>query len=120
MLRWRMLPHNDWWNVYLHRFRHDDEDRALHDHPWASMSILLAGVLIEHRRRGARMILPWLPTFRGAREPHRLEVPTGCALTLFFTGPRVREWGFWCPQGWRPWRDFVDPDNPGQRGPGCD
>lgn len=43
------------------------------------------------------------------------------AITLFITGPRVREWGFWCPKiGWRHWRVFTDPDNTGQIGRGCD
>jgi hypothetical protein len=35
------------------------------------------------------------------------------------TGPKVREWGFLCPNGWRHWTDFLDADNPGQPGRGC-
>lgn len=33
---------------------------------------------------------------------------------------RVRVWGFLCSQGWRPWREFVDPNDPGAVGPGCE
>jgi hypothetical protein len=47
---------------------------------------------------------------------HSRELP---ALTLFITGPKVREWGFHCPQGFVHWRDFVHPDDPGGIGPGC-
>jgi hypothetical protein len=47
---------------------------------------------------------------------HSRELP---ALTLFITGPKVREWGFWCPKGFVHWRDFVHPDDPGGVGPGC-
>ena len=45
----------------------------------------------------------------------------GHPISLFFCGPRVREWGFWCPAGWRPWREYVAPTSYGNRkGVGCD
>jgi len=46
MRRWWLLPRNRVLNVYLHHVRHDDDDRALHDHPWASLSILLRLVFL--------------------------------------------------------------------------
>lgn len=142
MLRWWLLPRNRWVNVYLHHFLRDDDDRALHDHPWHSLSVLLSGRLIEtyapvacraaepaHQveRTHAVGAIVW----RGCRFAHRLALPLGSdlaprpAVTLFITGPRVREWGFWCPAsspagGWRPWRKFVAPDDPGAVGPGCE
>jgi hypothetical protein len=39
--------------------------------------------------------------------------------SLFITGPRRREWGFWCPKGFVHWKKFVDMKNPGEVGPGC-
>jgi len=36
-------------------------------------------------------------------------------ITLFFGGPSVREWGFWCPQGWKPWREYIAPTSDGNR-----
>lgn len=48
MTRWHVLPRNKWLNIYLHRFIHGDDDRALHDHPWHSASLILAGRYIEH------------------------------------------------------------------------
>lgn len=37
--------------------------------------------------------------------------------TLFITGPKVFEWGFWCPKRRVPWRRFTGAD--GMRGQGC-
>jgi hypothetical protein len=36
------------------------------------------------------------------------------------TGPRIREWGFWCPQGWRHWRAFTSGRNGETIGRGCE
>ena len=52
--------------------------------------------------------------------PHRIEIRGGeQCWTLFITGPRIREWGFHCPQGWRHWRDYTKPGSYGQVGRGC-
>ena len=114
--RWYVVPRNRWLNIYLHRFRGSDDDRALHDHPWWSLSFLLRGFMVEHYRTAARdpvfqreRWVPWLlPVLRSARFAHRLEVVDGPVWTLFITGPHVREWGFWCPRGWRHWTEFTD------------
>jgi len=137
LLRWHGLRRNAVGNVYLHDFRRDDDDRALHDHPWPSLSICLAGMMREtyaprsiwvrpgddprdpalHR---TRVVAAGDVVWRGPRFAHRLEVVARPALTLFLTGPRVREWGFWCPQGFRPWQQFVAPDDKGDIGRGCE
>lgn len=133
--RWWMIPRNPWFNIYLHRINRSDDDRALHDHPWWNCSIVLKGGYwewmptrvgsrenaLKHqicRRiwRGAGSIV-----FRRAKAAHRLEVAEGeHAWTLFITGPRIREWGFWCPQGWRHWREFTSPDDSSKTGRGCE
>lgn len=42
--RWFLMPKNKWFGVYLHHFQRSDDDRALHDHPWAfNISWLLDG-----------------------------------------------------------------------------
>lgn len=48
LVRWHMIPRNRFFNVYLHFFVHGDDDRALHDHPWRSWSLLLDGRYREH------------------------------------------------------------------------
>ena len=128
--RWYVIPRNPLFNVYLHRFLRDDEDRALHDHPWASVSLSLSGVLAEvfRARRGGeekRVIVPGSLVIRGARFAHRLILRDdlagtyGGCWTLFLTGPRVRAWGFLCPQGWVHWRRFTAPSDRGRGGRGC-
>lgn len=125
MHRWFVIPRNRLFNIYLHRIVRSDDDRALHDHPWANCSLLLDGSYFEWlprrhpykfgdavvlRRRGAGSLV-----FRRARSAHRLELAEGAAvISLFVTGPRVRVWGFFGPQGWVPWQQFTDPDDPGR------
>jgi hypothetical protein len=119
LARWWILPRNRYLNIYLHRFTGDDDDRALHDHPWASMSILLKGVLREHNFKGHRCIPRLVPIIRSAKFAHRLELIKGPAWTIFITGPVTRHWGFHCPNGWVHWKKFVSNTDRGQIGVGC-
>jgi hypothetical protein len=120
MLRWWLLPRNEVFNVYYHQIRHSDDDRALHDHPWPSLSIMTRGLLREITPEGSRIITVGDVVYRGPEFAHRLEVLDDAgAETLFITGPRVREWGFHCPKGWVVWTSFVEAAAPGQIGRGC-
>lgn len=124
MRRWWLIPRNRFFNVYLHQILRDDDDRALHDHPWVNASLILLGGYFEvlptkgatlHRvLRKAGAVKLRRPT-----AAHRLEVAGGECWTLFITGPTVHRWGFWCDQGFVHWKRFVHPDDPGQVGPGC-
>lgn len=58
-------------------------------------------------------------TYRGANFSHRLQVGSGGAWTLFITGPRVQEWGFWCSERFVHWRDFTSGPNGETVGRGC-
>jgi hypothetical protein len=120
--RWWIVPRNDWCNVYLHHILKSDDDRALHDHPWDNVSLIIKGGYLEHVADGSviRRVAGDVVQ-RSADTLHRLEVDESGAgaVSLFMTGPKVREWGFACPQGWRHWRDFVDPIDSGKPGRGC-
>jgi hypothetical protein len=126
--RWWLIPRNHWCNIYLHNFLHSDDDRALHDHMYHNVSVLLSGSYREHFLDGWIAIRkPWRPwafwrlTFRRPATAHRVElIDDHPVWTLFLTGPRIREWGFHCPQGWRHWREFTDARDKGQIGRGCD
>jgi hypothetical protein len=130
LLRWWIIPRNRFFNIYLHHILRSDDDRALHDHPWWNVSLVVGGGYTECIPTD-RTNLVYRKVWRGpssvvARRPsaaHRLEVPSGKpAVTLFITGPRVREWGFWCPQGWKPWQrftSFAETGNSYLPGPGC-
>lgn len=107
-------------SIYLHCIHKSDDDRALHDHPWPSTSIILQGTLREILPDGSKMLTPGCITSRSAEQAHRLEVVNGPVWTLFVTGAVEREWGFHCPNGWVHWQDFTDPGTNGQTiGRGC-
>lgn len=131
--RWWIVPRNQFFNVYLHNMLRDD-DAVLHDHPYVSVSLVLTDGLLERYSKRPRTVLGFtknqntgnydVPTsismldvqerfprqgdlvWRSSRLAHQLIVESE-AWTLFVTGPRVREWGFWCPRGWRPWSQYV-------------
>lgn len=115
--RWYLIPRNPVINVYLHQFLRDD-DRALHDHPWWFVSLILRGGYIEYGEsadrkstaliRSAPVFGDWglrgkSPlAFRPATYRHRVALPhtpdggRKPCWTLIITGRRTRTWGFWC------------------------
>lgn len=132
LYRWYVIPRNPVLNVYLHKTVGDDTN-VLHDHPWWNFSIILRGSYFEIMpcrsygyvggdavktvRREAGDIV-----FRRAIAPHRLMLPHDMApcWSLFITGPRLREWGFFCPNGWRDQAEYRDRKTNGSSiGNGC-
>jgi hypothetical protein len=126
LLRWWFLPRNPFLNIYVHLFLRSDDDRALHDHPWASLSIILDGKYTEHEILAGGVNLKTLRSagqwrFRwSGKMAHRIELTDGPCWTLFITGPRYRRWGFHCPTGWVHWKLFTAPGDKGAVGRGCD
>ncbi|KWX20442.1 hypothetical protein AFM11_30115 [Mycolicibacterium wolinskyi] len=114
--RWYLIPRNRLCNIYLHRFVASD-DPTCHDHPWAFASVILRGGYTEIqpdritvRRAGSFAV-------RRAQHRHSVRLPRTAdgreipCLTVIITGPRVRNWGFWCPDRnqadrFVPWRQF--------------
>jgi len=94
--------------VYLHWFSGSDDARALHDHPWWNVSVVLSGeyreVLVDRVviRRAGDVV------FRRATTAHRIVVENGPVCTLFITGRRSREWGFRTQTGFIPWKEYTD------------
>lgn len=93
-----------WFGLCIHKLCRSDYDRALHDHPWAFISLVLwGGYGEEHHEitwgndvhftghRGVGSI-----AYRPATWRHRVLIQEGKpAWTLVLMGPRVRRWGFW-------------------------
>lgn len=114
--RWYLLPRNRLCNLYLHRFVASD-DPTCHDHPWWFASVLISGAYHEiephrvtTRRRGSIAV-------RRAQHRHSVRLPRDSAgheipcISVVITGPRIRDWGFWCPvrngtYRFVPWRQF--------------
>lgn len=108
MLRWFVLPKNPWFKVYVHKFLRSDEERALHDHPWSFVSMILKGEYLEYTPQGPNphRRTRWSIAHRESTHRHRVALINGFnpdgsyglqpCWTLVVCGPHVREWGFWC------------------------
>jgi hypothetical protein len=133
--RWYKFPKNWFLNFYLHETVADDDNRALHDHPYLfNFSLILRGSYFEimpYRRKGyvgGDAVMPVCRdagdvVFRFGRAAHRLMLPADMmpCWSLFITGPRVYEWGFYCPNGWRRESEYRDAKTNGAAiGQGCD
>jgi hypothetical protein len=118
--RWWLIPRNTIFNIYLHKIVRDDDDRALHDHPWVNCSIIIKGRYVEVTPKGRFLRKSWIPIFRRPTAAHRLELVDGHCWSLFITGPRIREWGFYCSKGWVHWKIFTDPADSARVGRGCE
>jgi len=127
--RWWQWPRNNLTNCYLHNMIRDD-DPILHDHPYWFVSIMLDGELRENYSptpaadvsalgrvwERSRILRAGDIVFRSSTMAHQLVVRRE-AWTLMISGRRVREWGFWCPKGWREWYKYVATNqDPSQRG----
>lgn len=117
--------------ICVHKLCRSDYDRALHDHPWWFISLVLSGGYIEvhqpdpgrkNQRIGTDGLVwvwraPWSIAHRPAEWRHRVIIPAVVvtdvpdamrrgrpAWTLVLMGPRVRKWGFWIDSKWCWWR----------------
>lgn len=135
LTRWHLLSYAMGFkrNLYLHRFHRSDED-VLHDHPWSFWSLILWGGYREWTREPGfvpethsrkipggftfpcveSLIGHWYGPLSLLKRPaewiHRVEIEErlrGRVWTLVWTGPKARQWGFWCPKGWRYYRDHI-------------
>lgn len=64
-----------------------------------------------------RWCRPGRVTQHKARDAHKIRLmPTivdggmtrRSSWSLVFTGPKKRDWGFWTPSGWMPWKSYMD------------
>ena len=126
MHRWWQVPRNRLLNVYLHNIVGQDEQRALHDHPWWSLTVVLKGSYVDQTIAPGGIhkfeeLCEGAIKFRFARQAHRLEAKKQPCWTLFITGPKIREWGFHCAKaGWVHWKAFCNPRDEGLVGSGCE
>lgn len=102
------LVQTPWCSVMLHWLRRSDPHPDLHDHPVGFVSLVLRGGYWEVRPGGEYRYVRWLQRKRPT-DAHRItRVDKAPAVTLVFAGPVVRAWGFHAPDGWVPWRRYVE------------
>ena len=117
-----------WFQIMLHFIYLPDQDRAVHDHPWSFWGVVLSGAYFEtwgepqgkrwmryhHRQLVHRLI------HKSSRTAHRItEIIGKRVITLLFTGPKVKSWGFYVrdvgrkmsyrsrPVVYVPWREYL-------------
>lgn len=109
-----------------------DIDEALHDHPWASVGILVYGQYDEHVPKNRELWTqnlsretqtirrkPFVPIFRDAKYIHKIElIDNKPVWTIFITGKVTRLWGFYCPKEFVTHLDFLN-ENGTNVGKGC-
>jgi hypothetical protein len=111
--------------IYLHHMMRSDYDRALHDHPWPFVSLVLRGGYFEHhdqtedRSEISEWRGPGSVLVRPAEWRHRFELdyewwtpedkgPVIPSWTLVVVGRRAKPWGFFLADGWCWWRKHND------------
>jgi len=92
--------------LFLHCFHRSDGD-VLHDHPWPFWSLLLWPGYWKQTPAGTKWYGPLSLLRRPAAWKHRVIVRPGKTWSLVWAGRKERSWGFWCPQGFLPWRAFA-------------
>lgn len=99
LFRWILLR-TPWLCIYIHKLCRSDHDRALHDHPWSFVSVVLWGAYLEVTERCVIWREMFSVAYRPAAWRHRVVIEDRAkpAWTLVFVGPQTRNWGFW-PEG---------------------
>jgi hypothetical protein len=120
IVRW-VLFRVPWFGIFLHKFCRSDHDRALHDHPWPFVSVILRGGYSEvceacpacrreqnpcHLETETKQYRPGSILFRPATWRHRVEILAKPSWNLIFVGPRRRKWGFWPGGKFCWWRKY--------------
>lgn len=102
-----------WVGIYLHHLQASDDDRAVHDHPWSFVTVLLSSGYYEWVSDNgmappARRWRHWGSVlYRPAEFAHRLELVRPM-WTLVFRFRIRRDWGFFTSAGWMHWRHYSD------------
>jgi len=106
------------YNIFLHKFLKSDPD-DVHDHPWNYASLILKGgywewlPMFDDQGKKVAEVKKWRGTgtfrFGKMNTYHRIELdPDVTAWTLFFVGPRKREWGFLVNNKWIHYETYLN------------
>lgn len=93
LIRWRL--ETPWGSVRLHHWLSHDDDRALHDHPWDFVTFVLRGGYTDSGKYTEEHLRAPAIKYRSATHQHTVHPDPGGCWTIIFTGPKVRNWGFW-------------------------
>ena len=98
-------------DIRYHEILESDTDRHLHDRPWDFTSVILDGTYLETTPTSETVYEQGNTIHRKAASPHRLTLTNGPVWTRVSTGPYVKTWGFYTPEGWIDWRQYRTADH---------
>lgn len=145
----RALHDHPWWNAsfvldggyveHMPKWKYQNPDKADHtismtpEQAWYSTAPgrnCEGWKFVGYDMQDSYPVRRWPGAFvaRWATAAHRVQLHTfsGIAgevpcMSLFITGPRIRQWGFHCPKGWVHFKDFISVRPGGNDvGKGCD
>ena len=82
-------------SVRLHKWICSDDHRALHDHPYCFVVLVLKGEYEDVTPNGVEVLKTGSIRFRHAKHVHTVRVTKSPTWTLLLCGPWVRNWGFY-------------------------
>ena len=115
--------------VFIHHMYRSDYDRAIHNHPWQFVSVVLKGGYTEIHDQtidGSQTSITHKPgsvLVRPAEWRHRFCLPIirematdgmvvyQKSITLVIVGRRTQKWGFFTDRGWCWWRKYDTRNN---------
>jgi len=102
LTRFYIFRKTKWWlpSIYIHCFHSSDWDLELHNHPWKrSLSFILSGTYKEEYRKGdsvkTRVLTKGDFNYITSNRFHRVSLITPNVWTLFISGSKIKDWGFW-------------------------
>jgi hypothetical protein len=110
------LVQTPWFGVYLHLIHRPDIDPDPHDHPWAFVSVVLAGSYQDQvwekpdidPDSAVRHHTRFRPRLMRRSQAHLIiSTITGPVWTLAFVGPNHGDWRFWTDAGPVVWREYL-------------
>lgn len=84
-------------SIRVHVWRRSDDKRYMHDHPWGFLTLVLRGRYTDVSPSGRDLMRAGSVRHRRSGHRHYAEVPRGGCVTILFTGPARRKWGFYLP-----------------------
>lgn len=103
LIKWREplglpgCPYAIWWrvefpfgSVRVHHWLAPDDDRALHDHPWWFITLVLRGGYTDHTEWDEEHLRAGSIRYRPALHQHTVVPDPGGAWTVLVTGARDR------------------------------
>ena len=124
LIRW-ILFRIPSFGIFIHKFCRSDYDRALHDHPWTFISLILKGGYYEVTEEivpgviSKQFVFNWRAPgsllYRPAEFKHRVvlqQLNNGLkrwlepSWSLILVFRRRRKWGFWLKDKWCWWRQY--------------